>query len=92
MKNCCFTGHRNVKVTARLINNISETICSLIETHGITEYYSGGAVGWDMLCENVVLSLKEKYPFIHLHLILPCPLKFKQNYGLKLIKIHTTIY
>ncbi len=40
---------------------------------GATDFYAGGAVGWDMLCESAVIELREKYSYIKLHLVLPCP-------------------
>ena len=39
---------------------------------GAANFYAGGAVGWDMLCESVVIELRERFPNIKLHLILPC--------------------
>ena len=72
MKSVCFTGHRNVKKTAELKNNLLEQLVKLID-EGATDFYAGGAVGWDMLCERAVIELREKYPYIKLHLVLPCP-------------------
>lgn len=72
MKSVCFTGHRNVKETAGLTNNLLEQLVKLI-AEGAEVFYAGGAVGWDMLCERAVIELREKYPHIKLHLVLPCP-------------------
>lgn len=36
-------------------------------------FYAGGAVGRDMLCEGAVIELRDLFPHIRLHLILPCP-------------------
>ena len=33
----------------------------------------GGAVGWDALAALTVLKLRESYPEVKLHLVLPCP-------------------
>lgn len=71
-KNVCFTGHRNVKETADLKNALIKQLVKLIN-EGATNFFVGGAVGWDMLCENVVIELRERFPHIKLHLILPCP-------------------
>ena len=70
-KSVCFTGHRNVKVTNGLITLLNETLIDLIE-NGAKDFYAGGALGWDTLCEQAVIDLREKYPQIKLHLILPC--------------------
>ncbi len=40
---------------------------------GAADFYAGGAIGWDMLCERTVIELWGKYPHIKLHLVLPCP-------------------
>lgn len=71
-KNICFTGHRNVKETADLKNALIKQLVKLID-EGATNFYAGGAVGWDTLCESVVIELRERFPHIKLHLILPCP-------------------
>lgn len=71
-KNICFTGHRNVKETADLKNALIKQLVKLIN-EGATNFYAGGAVGWDTLCESVVIELRERFPHIKLHLILPCP-------------------
>lgn len=71
-KNVCFTGHRNVKETADLKNALIKQLVKLIN-EGATNFFAGGAVGWDMLCENVVIELRERFPHIKLRLILPCP-------------------
>lgn len=70
-KAVCFTGHRNVKKTVELKKALIKQLLKLIG-EGATGFYAGGAVGWDMLCESVVIELRERYPHIKLHLILPC--------------------
>lgn len=72
MKTCCFTGHRTLTFTHELSKNLAETLMKLIE-NGVTDFYAGGALGWDMYCEKMVLRLKQMYPQIKLHLVLPCP-------------------
>ncbi len=66
---CCFTGHRHIP---DLSKTLEAAIIKFIE-NGTTDFYAGGAVGFDMLCEQTVLMLREKYPQIKLHLVLPCP-------------------
>ncbi len=72
MKSVCFTGHRNVKETAELKKALIKQLVKLIDK-GATDFYAGGAVGWDMLCERTVINLREKCPHIKLQLVLPCP-------------------
>lgn len=71
-KSCCFTGHRNITITTALKGKLWDALHRLVEEYGVTDFYAGGAVGWDMLCERAVLALKKTYPHVRLHLILPC--------------------
>lgn len=68
---CSFTGHRRLSITENLKQRLINTLKTLIAA-GCTEFYAGGALGWDVLCERTVLSLREQYPHIRLHLLLPC--------------------
>ncbi len=70
-KAVCFTGHRNIKETAELKNALIKQLVKLID-EGATDFYAGGAVGFDMLCESTVIELRKRFPHIRLHLILPC--------------------
>ena len=72
----CFTGHRklephNIVQTASLIE---EKISSLAMsgTAESIDFRAGGAVGFDTLAALCVLTAKEKFPNIKLHLFLPC--------------------
>ena len=72
MKSVCFTGHREIRETASITSLLNKTLTELIE-NGVTDFYAGGAQGFDMLCERAVLDIKEKIPQVRLNLILPCP-------------------
>lgn len=72
MKSVCFTGHRIIKVTDSIRKKLRECVKKLIN-EGAEVFYAGGAVGWDMLCEQTVLKLRNEYPHIKLHIIMPCP-------------------
>ncbi len=74
----CFTGHRKLEP-----HNIVQTACLLEEKieklaqSGIAlsesvDFRAGGAVGFDTLAALCVLTAKETYPNIRLHLFLPC--------------------
>ena len=71
IKCCCFTGHRKINVTNELIVRLNKTLTDLIE-NGATDFYAGGALGWDSIAAEAVLKLREIYPQIKLHLVLPC--------------------
>ena len=72
MRTCCFTGHRIMKITPELKQRLREAIVDVIGK-GVTDFYDGGAIGFDMLCAETVIDLKAEYPDIKLHLLLPCP-------------------
>ena len=72
VKSCCFTGHRILKATPELISRLRDTIIDLYK-QDVTEFINGAALGFDQLSAKEVIELKEAYPDIKLHLLLPCP-------------------
>ena len=72
-KTCCFTGHRTLThdeekaLATRLEVAIREHI-----SRGYRYFGAGGALGFDTLAAEVVLSLKTEFPDIALILVLPC--------------------
>ncbi|MBQ7794193.1 MAG: DUF1273 family protein [Clostridia bacterium] len=71
-KSVCFSGHRNMP--AESCNEIYKKLVGTVKTlaaEGYTEFYCGGAVGFDMMAETAVLDVKRNFPDISLHLILP---------------------
>ena len=72
-KSACFTGHRDIdpsRVPA-IREKLREIIISCIED-GYTDFYNGGARGFDLMCAEEVMKLKGEYPDIRLHIIIPC--------------------
>ena len=70
---CCFSGHRIVK--SQDYDNILANLDKILETlynKGITNYISGGALGFDTLAAESVIKLRSKYSNIRLILALPC--------------------
>lgn len=72
MNSVCFTGHRTIYGTAEISKKLTGVLEKWICTRGITDFYAGGAVGWDTLAANAVIRLREEYPQIKFHLVLPC--------------------
>ena len=70
---CCFTGHRDLPEERidEIRQRTKETVERLING-GFVTYICGGAVGFDMMCGEIVLELKEKYPHIELFMAIPC--------------------
>ena len=55
------------ELSQNLYKKLEESIIS-----GVTDFYFGGAYGWDKFSFLVVLKLREKYLNIRLNLVLPC--------------------
>ncbi len=72
-KTCCFTGHRELPEhqIPTIRKKLNREISHLIE-NGYRYFGAGGAVGFDTVAAQEVLSLKEIYPQIKLILVLPC--------------------
>lgn len=71
-KSLAFTGHRTIpverqnEIRARLVEAVSLACKS-----GITYFYSGMAMGFDLMAAETVLSLKGKYPEIRFIAVVP---------------------
>lgn len=71
MNSVCFTGHRKINITPELKERLRGVITYCIE-RGFTNFYAGGALGWDTLCEHTVLELRKIYSHIRLIIVMPC--------------------
>ena len=69
---CCFTGHRKISASNQLLlrGKIKAAVLSLVE-RGYTDFVSGGALGFDTIAAEVVLSLKQSHPEIKLIIVAP---------------------
>ncbi len=73
MKKVFFTGHRQSRVYTEDMHNAINLLRKLV-IEGATDFYAGGARGWDMTFEEFVIDLRDNhFPLIKLHLVLPCP-------------------
>lgn len=75
LQTVCFTGHREMPEATsseyrNIVRDTQNAIVAAIE-RGATDFYDGGAQGYDLLCAELVLLLKARYPQIRLHLVLP---------------------
>lgn len=70
---CCFTGHRIITGESKIsvFNQLCDTVREL-HLKGITNFISGGALGFDTLAAFAVIHLKREFPRIKLILALPC--------------------
>ena len=70
-KSCCFTGHR--RISPAYIGDMTDYhIRKLIRDNGVTDFYNGGSYGFDQLTGFIVCGLKQTFPSIKLHMVLPC--------------------
>ena len=77
----CFTGHRAQKLPwkfnekdprcVKMKENAKAEIEKAIQ-RGYTTFLCGMALGFDMICAEIVLELKKKYPNIRLIGAIPC--------------------
>lgn len=77
---CAFTGYRPAKLPwgyderdARCIEfkfRLRESLEYLIG-RGYVDFLSGGALGFDLMAAEMVLSLREKYPWVRLVMVIP---------------------
>lgn len=81
-KTCCFTGHRpqglpfgfdeSQPSCLRLKEVLRQEIERQITENGVSHFISGMALGVDLICAELVLELKAKYPRITLEGAIPC--------------------
>lgn len=83
----CFTGHRSQKLPwgfnesdercLKMKEKLKTEIVKTVES-GYTTFISGMALGFDMICAELVLELKKTYPHIKLICALPCKNQYKK--------------
>ena len=72
-KTCCFTGHRELSpYTPKEIFNETRNVISSLFDKGIIYFGTGGALGFDTVAAQAVLSVKSEHPEVKLILVLPC--------------------
>ena len=74
MRTVGFTGHRSLspEETLQTAEALHSTVDLLISM-GATDFYAGGALGFDTLAARAVLAAKNAGADVHLHLLLPFP-------------------
>lgn len=73
MTKVCFTGHRSINADMLQVKTVLDSVICGLYGKGATDFYCGGALGWDAICANMVLYLKKRKAMrINLHLVLPC--------------------
>lgn len=73
MKSVFFTGHRTNSFYTEDMRNLLRLLRKFA-SEGTVDFYAGIARGWDITFESFVLLMRrDDFPFIKLHLVLPCP-------------------
>lgn len=74
MRSIGFTGHRSLtqEETQRAAAALRDTVEMLISM-GATDFYAGGALGFDTLAARAVLAARNAGAPVRLHLLLPFP-------------------
>jgi uncharacterized phage-like protein YoqJ len=69
----CFSGHRNLsaKKIEKIVKRLNVEVDRLIEK-GVTNFISGGAVGFDQICASLIISKKQQGADVRLIFALPC--------------------
>ena len=70
---CCFTGHRKLpaKNMEHIVVCLNDEIDRLISL-GVTNFISGGALGFDQIAASMIVAKKEMGADIRLIFALPC--------------------
>lgn len=70
---CCFSGNREIPSAngyTALRNAVRKAAEDLIRK-GYTDFYCGGALGFDTLCAIEIIELKAVYPYLKLIIAVP---------------------
>ena len=81
MTRCAFTGHRpksfpwkydETATGCILLKEVLTERITALTDRGVTDWFSGMALGVDLWCAQIVLDLQKKNPALKLHCVLPC--------------------
>lgn len=72
-KTCCFTGHRRLPKDKiqQIVIRLNQEVDNLI-SQGVTDFISGGALGFDQIAASLIVAKKEMGHNIRLIFALPC--------------------
>lgn len=66
MRICCFIGHRKIKITEVLIDELKRVIEYLIVKMDVQVFLFGSKSDFNDLCHKIVCNLKEKFHYVKL--------------------------
>ena len=70
---CCFTGHRRLPVAKieHIVKRLDAEIDNLVH-QGVTDFISGGAVGFDQIAASMIIAKRQMGIKVRLIFALPC--------------------
>lgn len=70
---CCFTGHRRLpqEKIEQILIRLNQEVDNLI-SQGVTDFISGGAIGFDQIAASLIVVKKEMGNNVRLLFALPC--------------------
>lgn len=72
MSVCMLTGHRRLPSDGGALRRRLDARIGALCREGVTEFLSGGALGFDLLAAEAVLRAQRSYPQAALTMVLPC--------------------
>lgn len=90
-RTCCFTGHRNLPPhqIEQIIKRLNDEIENLIH-QGVTEFISGGVLGFDQIAASLIVAKKEMGAEIRLLCVLPCRNQ-EEQWSLEQKRLHRSL-
>lgn len=67
----CFTGHRQLALTAELTEQM-DTLLEKLYQQGYRSFLCGGALGFDQFCGYRVAAMGSRYADVRLIMVIPC--------------------
>ncbi len=68
----CFTGHRDLKGQEKALTPLLDQMIDALYRRGYRRFFSGGAMGFDLLAAERMLHFRETHPDAHLIMAIPC--------------------
>jgi len=68
----CFTGHRNLMGQQAALAPLLDQMIEALYRRGYRRFFSGGALGFDLLAAQRVLQFRENHSNVRLIMVLPC--------------------
>ena len=72
-KACSFTGHRKIEPQHEMpLRQLLSRAIEYLYNEGVRTFYSGGAVGFDIMAAREVIRYRMSHPDVSLVMLLPC--------------------